>query len=485
MTTTLHPAADVTSGRYAGGRLIDVLRGLARSGANGLVIIDPDAGDSEEAELLFIGGHIRAIRFGALAAAPALTRILVLPGGAWRIDPCSDPPAVNFTGDTLGILDQVAAVLRDCDLAATFGGGEVQELDATDLAAAIDDASVNGVNTATFTRTVAGATLEVGAGFRIPQPGDLLGRCRLTRAIGHGASSMVYLARHQSLDVEVVVKVLLPAAMHDGAGFSETAPAASAMTANEARILARLNHPNLMRVFDYDDACEHPYLVMEHVPGRSLHAMIREQGRIPAPRSIEIIRQVARGLAHAHARVGLVHNDLKPANILVTDEGQAKLADFALASMRGGGDRATTTVLRRPTAAKGPQVMGTPAYVAPECVRAGLGEPVGPPDQRSDIYALGATWYHALTGRQLFSHADPAKMLLMHVHDAWTPAGYLVPDLDPATGDLLARMLAKRPEDRPPTWGALVAHLESMGGRVGGRRTSFFKTLVGRVWHAA
>jgi tRNA A-37 threonylcarbamoyl transferase component Bud32 len=491
-----HPASQpdpgvLAAGEYAGGRLITVLRQLVSDGASGLLTVEPDGGEFEEADLLFIGGQLRAVRFAAVTGAPALTRVLVLGGGRWRLEHCSDPPPQNFNGDTGPILDQVESVLRDCDLAAALGVETPAPLDAADLAAAIDEAATKGVNTATFTRTarvgtvaIGTATMAVGTSYHMPQPGDLLGRYRLIRQIGHGASSLVYLAHHTTMDVDVVVKVLLPAALHDG-GSSADGPSAAAMTANEARILARLNHPNVMRVFDFDDQGEHPYLVMEYIAGRSLLAMIREQSRLPSDRALTVIRQVARGLALAHHQIGLIHNDLKPANILVAEDGSAKLADFALASMRTvrGDQRGTTTSLKK--SLKGPQVMGTPAYVAPEAVRAGMAEPGVTIDHRADIYALGATLYHALTGRTLFSHPDAAKLMLMHVHDTWTPAEHLVPDLDPQVGAVLDRMLAKRVEDRYQTWGELVADLDRLSGKGAGRRTSFFKTMVGKVWKVA
>ena len=480
--------ATVSSGRYAGGRLIEVLRTCVRERADGLLVVEPDGGSEQErATLHFQGGELRSVHFAGLAASPALTRALVLPTGEWRLERCADPPQANFSGDTGAILDQVETVLRDCDLAAALGVTQSADLlNAEDLSAAIDEASTKGVSTATFTRAIrasqaASMTIAVGTGgYRVPQVGEKLGRCLLKREIGAGASSMVYLAHHASLDIDVVVKVLLPSAMQDGSGAE--GPAAAAMTANEARILAKLNHPNLMRVFDFDDTGDHPYLVVEYVSGRSLQAMIRDQGRLAVDRALEVVRQVARGLAHGHLRVGLVHNDLKPANILVADDGQAKLADVALASMQGTAHSGTTSLRK---ALKGTQVMGTPAYVAPEAVRLGLGEPAGRIDQRSDIYALGATFYHAITGRTLFSHPDPAKLMLMHVHDTWTPAEHLVPGLDQSVADLLARMLARRVEERCQTWGELVSDLDLLAGKGVGRRTSIFKTLVGRVWKVA
>lgn len=311
----------------------------------------------------------------------------------------------------------------------------------TTAAAASPAENASGVVPARKTSLEVPALTEPAAVPRAPRIGDTLGRCLLTEELGRGSSCNVFSALHTTLKVKVAVKVLVAASAN---------PGIRALSAGEAQLLARLNHPAVVRVLDFDDSGEHPYLVLEHVDGLTLRDLIVQSGALrPAP-AARIAREVAEGLAYA-LDFGIVHRDVKPANILLTRDGHAKIADLGLAKVVGErierGDEA--------------DIVGTPAYMAPEQAMSPASV-----DHRADIYALGATLYHALCGQAPFASEDPLELVMKHVSEPLVPPDELVADLDPELGALVVQMLAKEPADRPPTYRALVAELRAAQERV-------------------
>jgi hypothetical protein len=158
-----------------------------------------------------------------------------------------------------------------------------------------------------------GRTLEIGS---------VLGKCLLTELVGQGASGVVYRALHKTLNIPVAVKVL----QIEGGGVD---PAVVLQFRAEARLLARLSHPNIVRVLDFEDDVRFPYLVLEYVEGLSLAELISQSGRVRTDRAVRVIVQICEGLSAAR-KLGVVHRDVKPANILLGKEGSAKLADLGL-----------------------------------------------------------------------------------------------------------------------------------------------------------
>ncbi len=239
--------------------------------------------------------------------------------------------------------------------------------------------------------------------------------------LGHGAMGDVWLADDQLLHRSVAIKQLRPAGDgSDRVGLDRIV--------REARLAARLSHPNAVGVYDLVVEDGQPYVVMEYVPGETLADRIRESGGLPLGAARSIIGQVAAALDTAHSE-GIVHRDVKPSNILITNRGVAKLADFGIA--RQTGDSAITQT---------GMVIGTPSYLAPEVVRG------APPSPASDIWSLGATLFAAIEGIPPFDEhsQDPLAVLVRIVSEPAPPAVHAG-----ALQGLLARMLEQQPTRRP------------------------------------
>jgi tetratricopeptide (TPR) repeat protein len=272
--------------------------------------------------------------------------------------------------------------------------------------------------------------------------GTVLGKCLITARLGKGSSCQVFQALHQGLNIQVALKVL----WLNGPGQNQQVYESLKC---EARLLALLNHPHVVRVWDFVDDVHYPHLVLEYVEGLSLADLIRHSGRLSPDRAVQIITQVADGLAAA-ARMGVLHRDVKPGNILLHKEGQAKLVDFGHAALV----LEHKTVQAFGTGASPQGSIGTPAYIAPEQC---LGTAVA--DHRADIYSLGATFYHAVTGRMPFTGRTHHEMLFKQVQEQAVPPLELVPDLPPALSDVILTMMAKDPNDRYQTYEELLAAL--------------------------
>jgi serine/threonine-protein kinase len=248
------------------------------------------------------------------------------------------------------------------------------------------------------------------------------GRYRVDSELGRGGMARVYHATDTVLGRAVAVKVLSPQ-YADDANFVTR-------FRREAQAAARLNHPNLVQVYDTgsDDGVQ--YIVMEYVDAKTLAEYMAGGGRIMPDRAIELTEAVCDALAVAHAQ-GVIHRDVKPANIMVTRDGQVKVTDFGIA-------RVTTNETVQQTAA----VLGTASYLSPEQAQGGH------IDQRSDLYSLGCVLYEMLTGRPPFTADSPVAVASKHVLEQPIPPSRLNADVSPALDAVVMRALAKNPDNR-------------------------------------
>ena len=258
----------------------------------------------------------------------------------------------------------------------------------------------------------------------------MLGNYELLSRLGVGSTSIVYEGRHRKLQIPVAVKVLHRDALVNS-------PSLLSQLVSEAILLARLNHPHIVRLWDLDDECPAPYLVLEYVAGTTLAELIDRKGPLPIPLAFAIIRQAVEGLADAH-KVGIVHRDVKPGNLLIGRDGVVKVADLGLAMVVG------ERLSRRVAQGQADSLpVGTAAFLAPEqaCDPAAV-------DFRADIYSLGATLYHAITGRFPFAGGTSMQVIMKHLHERPVPPREIVPELSEEASGLILQMLAKDPRDR-------------------------------------
>ena len=277
--------------------------------------------------------------------------------------------------------------------------------------------------------------------------GERIGRYEILGELGHGAMGVVYKARDPHLDRIVAIKALRvdPALSRDQRAEIEK------RFSQEAVAAGRLNHPNIVAVYDVVDVERIPHIVMECVEGRTLAEVIAS-GDLRLPATVGLAMQVCAALDYAHAR-GVVHRDIKPSNIMVTETGQAKVSDFGIARISGRKVTQTGALL------------GTPAYMSPEQV---CGRDV---DGRSDLFSLGLVLYEAITGRDAFRADDPTAVLYQIVHEEPIPIRELVPSVSPALDGAIRRALAKRPDERYATAGAFADALRATIGRADDRTT--------------
>jgi serine/threonine-protein kinase len=262
---------------------------------------------------------------------------------------------------------------------------------------------------------------------------------QLLEKLGQGSMGIVYKARQISMNRSVAIKVLHPRLAAN--------PKYLERFTQEAHIAARLNHNNVVQAIDVGSIGNLNYFIMEYVQGTTIKAQL-EAGKIYGEQeALEIVRQIAQALDHAHRRQ-LVHRDIKPANIVLTTEGVAKLADLGLAREMADQDRAESE--------KG-LVLGTPYYIAPEQIQGD-----DDIDVRADIYALGATLYHMVTGQPPYPGANVDKVLRAHLKEELTPPDHLNTKLSAGLGQMVEVMMAKDRDRRYQNPGTLLMDLESL-----------------------
>jgi len=255
--------------------------------------------------------------------------------------------------------------------------------------------------------------------------GLLVGRYVILDRVGSGSMGRVYKAHHVMMDRVVALKVIAPEIASN--------ERAVARFQREMKLVGRLDHENVVRAFDADQAGGMLYIVMEYVPGESLGERLR-RGPIPAPEMIDYAAQAALGLAHAHER-GMVHRDVKPSNLLLNEDRRIKVLDLGLGVLMEPDNAATFAT------ADGIAV-GTVDYMSPEQA---LGREV---DGRSDLFSLGCAMYHLMTGKLAFPGESPIDRLGRRINAPPRPIQELVPDFPASAARVIEKLMAPKPRDR-------------------------------------
>ena len=260
---------------------------------------------------------------------------------------------------------------------------------------------------------------------------------QVDRLLGRGAMGDVYLSTQESLDRRVALKVLKPKLAGDQVFVQRFK--------DEARAAARLNHPNIVTVFDVGQSGERHFLSMEFMAGGSIEARLEELGPLPWREALDVLRDAAAGLVYAESR-GIVHRDIKPENLMRNQDGVTKIADLGLA----------VQVEQETVDSSGGKIFGTPHFIAPEIAK---GEPA---DARGDLYALGVTAYRVLSGRTPFEGPTSRDILRSAMTEEPAKVGTLVPGLPTRLEAVVHRLLEKDPDRRPPSASILLKELEAI-----------------------
>lgn len=262
---------------------------------------------------------------------------------------------------------------------------------------------------------------------------------KVIRKLGAGAMATVYLAKQVSLDRLVAIKIL-PKKFSNDPKFIER-------FYKEGRAAARLNDQHIVQAYDVGQAGDSHYFVMEYVDGETVFDRLIRHKRVKEADAIEIVRQVALALRHAHAQ-GFIHRDIKPKNIMISRAGVVKLADLGLA-------RAVTD--KEAAEAEAGKAYGTPYYISPEQVRGQVD--IGPP---ADLYGLGATFYHMVTGRLPFEGKNPSEVMHKHLKAELVPPDHVNPQLSGGAAQVIEMLLAKSPRDRYHSASELLEDLDAV-----------------------
>jgi serine/threonine-protein kinase len=257
--------------------------------------------------------------------------------------------------------------------------------------------------------------------------------------LGAGAMATVYKARQLSLDRIVAIKVL-PQKHNNDPNFIQR-------FYDEGKAAAKLNHANIVGAYDVGQAGDYHYFVMEYVDGRTVYDDISKKGAYSEEEALEIVTKVAEALNHAHEQ-GFIHRDVKPKNIMITHDGTVKLADMGLA-------RAVTD--REAAEAEAGKAYGTPYYISPEQIRGEIEI-----DFRADIYALGATAYHMVTGQVPFEASNPSAVMRKHLTEDPTPPDHINESLSSGFSEIIEVCMAKKAKKRYSTTEDLLHDLQAV-----------------------
>lgn len=285
--------------------------------------------------------------------------------------------------------------------------------------------------------------------------GKTIGEFRILRRIGQGGMGQVYLAEQASLKRQVAIKIMRPDLAAN--------PTAVQRFQREAEAVARLTHANIVQVYAFGQADGMHYMALEYVDGKNLRDYLSKKGSPDVLLTLSILRQAAAGLQRASEN-GIVHRDIKPENILLTRKGEVKVTDFGLSRCFGGEEQPLNLTQTGVS-------MGTPLYMSPEQVQ---GKEVDP---RTDIYSLGVTAYHMLTGQPPFQGKNGFEVALQHVQVQPVPLQERRPDLPIELCQVVQRMMAKDPGERYQTAKELLRDLTRLREGLSGKTTAGLEAI--------
>ncbi len=275
--------------------------------------------------------------------------------------------------------------------------------------------------------------------------GFFLGSYKLLRPLGKGGMGVVYLGEHRVMQRPMALKILSSESALDARRIQRFE--------SEAKAAAQLDHPNIVRAYDFAEDNGKLFIAMEYVEGIDLQCAVERDGVMSIDAAIDAMKQTASGLAHAHGR-GIVHRDIKPANLLLRGDGVLKISDMGLARIGWQGEAPSDSGRSR--------LLGTSEFLAPEQALDSRSV-----DGRADIYSLGCTLYYLLTGQPPYPGATQAERIAKHQTAQPPDIRLLRKDCPAALADLVIRMMAKRPEDRIPSATELLSQLTRIGGGAG------------------
>jgi len=284
--------------------------------------------------------------------------------------------------------------------------------------------------------------------------GRVLGKYRILEQIGEGGMGVVYRGEHVMLGSPAAIKILLPQLTRD--------PVVVDRFFNEAKTTSAIRHPGIVQVFDYGQIDDETFIVMELLRGEDLTGFLLRRRSLDGPLAAQITLQLLSALEAAHVH-GVIHRDIKPDNLFLVRDSSApgairvKVLDFGIAKLIG--DRVDPQAWSRGDHLSGSKtggaILGTPLYMAPEQCRGGVEV-----DARADLYAAGCILFEMLVGRPPFDAETGGQIMAMHLHDPAPRLADFVPQLPPELDVLIAKMLAKHPDDRTPSAAWALAALE-------------------------
>ena len=269
-----------------------------------------------------------------------------------------------------------------------------------------------------------------------PLVGRTIATYRVEQKLGAGGMSSVYHVIHTGLEKKMALKIMAK---------DKATEEAKDRFMREARVVAKLEHKNIVGIYDVGENGEYFYLAMEYLDGKTLEDVLAEKEKLAPRDATRVVRDVALALDSAH-RQGIIHRDIKPDNIMILPDGTVKVTDFGLAKAKGG--RADIT--------RAGVILGTPFFMSPEqCERKEL-------DIRSDLYSLGVTYYNAVTGKKPFEGGKPAEIMFSHINEEPIPPNLLEPTLAYEVTAVVLKLMRKDRRERYQSPGELLAALEPL-----------------------